>query len=92
MFTGVLRASRPYPDAALAKLAAACGLGETADAYLDGVDKLIADAGIDLGSVRVQPADLDEIVRKAQDEAKVTGYPRPFSDAALRRLIETVLL
>ncbi len=92
VFTGVLRASRPYPDAALAKLAAACGLGETADAYLDGVDKLIADAGIDLGSVRVQPADLDEIVRKAQDEAKVTGYPRPFSDAALRRLIETVLL
>lgn len=92
VFTGVLRASRPYCDAALAKLAEACALGDSADAFLDGVDRLIAGTGIDLGKVKVQPADLDEIVRKAQDEAKVTGYPRPFSDAALRQLIETILL
>ena len=92
VFTGVLRASRPYCDAALAGLAEACGCGASADAFLDGVDKLIADAGIDLRTVKAQSDDLDEIVRKAQDEAKVTGYPKPFSDAALRQLIETILL
>ena len=92
VFTGVLRASRPYADAALASLAKACGLGDTADAYLDGVDKLIADAGIDLSTIKIRQSDLDEIVRKAQDEAKVTGYPKPFSDDALCKLISDLLL
>ena len=92
VFTGVLRASRPYCDLPLAALAKACALGDTADDFLCGVDKLIADAGIDLGTIKILPEDLGEIVRKAQDEARVTGYPKPFSDDALRQLIESILL
>lgn len=92
VLTGVLRASQPYVDAPLAALAKACGMEESADAFLQAVDALIARAGIDPKTVRVQEEDLDEIVRKAQDEARITGYPRPFSDAALKTLIAELLL
>ena len=43
----VLRASRPYVDDALAKLAAACGMQASADVFLEAVDSLIAQTGID---------------------------------------------
>ena len=88
----VLRASRPYVDDALAKLAAACGMQASADVFLEAVDSLIAQTGIDCSTVKVQPADLEEIVRKTQDEARITGYPRPFSDDQLRQMIRQNLM
>ena len=91
VFSAVLRASRPYVDKPLSVFAAACGCGSSADDFLAAADRLIADAGIDIGQVRVGTEDLDEIVRKAQDEAKVVGYPKPFSDNVLRQLIKDTL-
>lgn len=88
----VLRASRPYTDAALAELAGACGLEPDADAFLNAIDMLIAKTGIDCSSVKVQPEDLGEIIRKTQDEARITGYPRPFSDDQLRKMITENLI
>ena len=92
VLTGVLRASRPYADAPLQVLAQAVGCGDSADAFIDAIDRLIFDAGIDVKTVRVLPGDLDEIVTKAQDEARITGYPKPFSDKALRELIRSILM
>lgn len=88
----VLRASRPYVDAALAELAAACGLEPDAETFLHAVDSLITQAGIDCSSVKVQPEDFGEIIRKTQDEARITGYPRPFSDDQLLKMITENLI
>ena len=34
--------------------------------------------------------DLDEIVNRAQEEAKLMGAPRPFSDEELKNLIKEI--
>ena len=92
VFAAVLEASRPYADAPLAALAKGCGLGETADDFLKALKQLLADVGIDKFQVTVQAADLDAMVQKVQDEARATGYPRPFSDSQVKALIEKTLM
>ena len=88
----MLRASSPYCDDALKKLAEETGIGGSAEDFIRAVDKLISDAGIDTGSVKFRPEDVDAIVEKAQDEAKSTGYPRPFSEESLKKLITYTLV
>ena len=87
VFPAVLKASRPYVDVPLAALAQACGFENSADAFIEALERLIRDVGIDPAGVRVKQDDLDEIVRKTQDEARITGYPRPMSDADVKALI-----
>ncbi|MBQ8567692.1 MAG: iron-containing alcohol dehydrogenase [Oscillospiraceae bacterium] len=91
VLTPVLSASRPYTDNALSALAKACGLEEKPEAFLDAADDLISAVGIDVTSVKVKPEDIDEIVRKAQDEVRVTGYPKPFGDDELKTFIKEYL-
>ncbi len=91
VFPAVLQVSRPYVDAPLAALARACNLGETADDFLAALQKLLTDVGIDRFDVSVKRADLDAMVQKVQDEARITGYPRPLSDAQVKALIVDTL-
>lgn len=97
VFTGVLRAYQPYSADKCAKLSFAVGVGkkevsdeENANAFFDAVDNLIASLGIETGQIPFKEADLEDIVRRAQDEAKVIGYPRPFSDERLAEIIKGI--
>lgn len=96
VFTPVLRAYMPYAADKCAKLAFSAGVGiqdlsgiENANLFFDAVDKLIKDIGIDtdIKQIKLKKEDIDDIVRRAQDEAKLIGYPRPFSDEQLVKLI-----
>ncbi len=96
VFTRVLKAYMPYSADKCAKLAFAIGVGEqdlsdleNANLFFDAVDKLISDIGIDtdIKEIKLRKDDVDDIVRRVQDEAKLIGYPRPFSDEQLAKLI-----
>lgn len=88
VFTDVLKASRPYVDAPLASLAAACGFEPTADAFIDAVDGLIVSVGIDTSTVKLRREDVFPMTLKAQDEVKAVGYPRPLTDEAVAAIFE----
>lgn len=96
-FTPVLRAYLPYGADRMEELALYCGVGqegktsqENALAYIDAVDDLISTCGIDKTEVPFDPKDAFEIARKAQEEAKLVGYPRPFTDKQLEELIISI--
>ena len=87
-FTPVLRATLPYGGEKLAELARRRGVGETAEDYLAAVDGLIARLGLSPAeSIPFDPAHAPEMARKAQEEAKLIGYPRPFSDKETEEII-----
>lgn len=92
-FVPVLRAYLPYAQQQLAELAVGIGIASSdadtllsANAFIDAVGQLINDLRL-LDSVSLDDKHLDEIVDRAQDEVKSLGYPRPFCDAALKKLI-----
>ncbi len=94
VFTSVLRANMPEICNDLASMAVYCGICEesankTADAekFIAEVDRLIACVGIDKKAVAFNEADAQEIVLRAQEEVKVVGYPKPFSDESLTKLL-----
>ncbi len=96
-FTPVLRAYLPYAASPLASLAKKCGFADmntenekAAGAFIVAVCGLIEKVGIDLDEVPVKDEDIEEIVMRAQDEVKATGYPRPFSDERLKEIIESL--
>ena len=92
-FTAVLRATRPWNDAALSEMCVFCGFSDDSDVsknaelFIEKIDRLIADIGIMTDDVLVRKEDLNDIVLRAQEEAKLTGYPRPFSDAEIEKLV-----
>ncbi|HHU84138.1 MAG TPA: iron-containing alcohol dehydrogenase [Clostridiales bacterium] len=93
-FTAILKAYLPYAQKELAELADYCDISDSRDSenvkaakFIDAVDGLIADCGIDKNALPFNLADLKNIVLRAQDEAKLIGYPRPFSDSHLGEII-----
>lgn len=93
----ILRAYMPFAAKKLSELAVYCGLGEknasdedNAAAFIDAVDDLNARMGITAGSVDFDENDIDDIVRRAQEEAKIVGSPRPFSDDELKSFIYSI--
>ncbi len=89
-FTPVLRAYLPYAQEKMAALAKECGLGNTAEELIDAVEGLINRLGIDKTAIPYHREDDFEIARKAQEEAKLVGYPRFFTDAELRALVNGI--
>ena len=90
VFTPVLYAGAPYVEEPLARLARESGTGASWQDFLKAVDGLIARVGISKDAVPFRPADAFEIARRAQEEAKLVGCPKRFSDASLQRLIESI--
>ena len=92
----VLRASMPWNAHALSKMSLYCGFAdeggreENATAFIREIEKLILSVGIDVKKVTIKPEDEDEILFRAQEEAKLTGYPRPFSDDELRSILKEI--
>lgn len=93
----VLRAYLPFGADKLSELAVYCGVGSFADtnennanAFIDAVEKLIKKLGVSAEGIEFDEADLDEITRRAQEEAKIVGYPRPFSDEELKNIILSI--
>ena len=89
-FTPVLRAYLPYAADKMASLAAACGVGETAEDFINAVDGLLQRLRVQTSAVPYRPEDNFEIARKAQEEAKLVGYPRFFTDAEVRGLVNDI--
>lgn len=93
-FVPVLRETLPCAAARLAELAKAIGAAEdgaddlaAANAYIDAVERLISETGLDLFEIAVDPADIREIMLRAQDEAKSMGCPRAFTDEHVADII-----
>ncbi|MGN1194294.1 MAG: hypothetical protein ACI4SB_02320, partial [Acutalibacteraceae bacterium] len=63
---------------------------ENAKAFISAVEKLISDFNINVSDIDFKESDLDEIVNRAQEEAKLMGAPKPFSDDELRKLIKEI--
>lgn len=96
-FTVVLNAYLPFAEDKLSELAVYCGFAdnkdnekENASIFIGRIDKLISDIGIDFGELNIGDEDIFEIARKAQEEAKLIGYPRPFTDERVRELVEQI--
>ena len=89
-FTPVLKAYLPFAADKMAGLAKQCGVGETADDLIAAVDGLISRLGIDIRSIPYGEKDCFEIARKAQEEAKLVGYPRFFTDAEVRAIVSGI--
>ena len=97
-FTPVLRASLPEAEGALSRLAVETGIGsadkteaENAGAMIGAVDVLIGALPVDLSSIPFDPADARAIALKAQEEAKLIGYPHFFTDRQLEELVRTIM-
>ena len=58
--------------------------------FIEKLSEFIDFFGIRPSDISFNAEDIDEITRRAQDEAKVVGYPRPFSDDELKRLILSI--
>ena len=89
-FAPVLKAYLPFAADKMAAFAKACGVGETAEDLIKAVEGLIGRLGIDIRSIPYNDADCFEIARKAQEEAKLVGYPRFFTDAEVRTLVSDI--
>lgn len=96
VFVPVLTASLNCCEKALSALARECGIAdsdndrENAEAFVKAVENLIASFGIKASDAPLDESDLDEIVRRSQEEAKLMGAPKPFSDEELRKLLTQV--
>ncbi len=93
----VLKAYLPYGTDKLASLAVLSGIGKAGEtdennafAFIEAVNELLRELGISSDGIAFNEEDLDEIVRRAQEEAKIVGYPRPFSDSELKEIILSV--
>ncbi len=93
----VLKAYLPYGEDKLALLAVLSGVGKegntdksNAEAFIDEVSSLLGKLGLSAESIDFNSDDIDEIVRRAQEEAKITGFPRPFSDSELKNIILSI--
>ena len=93
----VLKAYLPYGADRLSELAALSGTGkewESAESnalsFIGAVEELLCELGVSSDGIAFNCEDLDEIVRRAQEEAKIVGYPRPFSDSELKEIILSV--
>ena len=54
---------------------------------IDAVERLISETGLDLFEITADPADIREIMLRAQDEAKSMGCPRAFTDEHVTEII-----
>ncbi len=93
----ILRAYLPFGADKLSELAVYCGIGDSnasdednANAFIDAVEKLNDSLGICAKSVDFNENDVDDITRRAQEEAKIVGNPRPFSDSELKNIILSI--
>lgn len=93
----VLRAYLPFGSDKLSELAVKCGVGDVNDtndtnaaAFIDTLERLIKSLGISAHDIPFKTEDIDEIVERAQEEAKIQGAPRPFGDSELKKLILSV--
>lgn len=97
-FAPVLRAYLPFGEKRLSELALYCNLGSTklsdaenAEAFISAVEALTKKFRISEKDVLFNYEYLDEVILRTQEEAKIIGYPRPFSDAELREIILSIL-
>lgn len=93
VFVPVLRESMPYGEKQLSELAVYCGIANTGDAkenadkFIDEVETLINEIGIDNSDIVIKEEDIEDIILRSQEEAKLTGCARPFSDAKVREIV-----
>lgn len=97
-FTPVLRAYLPYGKNKLSELAVYCGFGsenasasKNAESFINAVDSLIEKLGVDVSSIPFNEKDAHDIALKTQEEAKLVGYPRAFSDEKVCETVKNIM-
>lgn len=60
---------------------------ENAEMFIQKIEDFINSFEIDFSDIMLNEIDLDLAVSRAQEEAKLVGYPRPFSDDKLKEII-----
>lgn len=90
----VLREYLPNGEKELALLYKESGLGgnENSDStnarlMIDTIEQFISSFGIDFSDIELDKIDMDTAVSRVQEEAKLVGYPRPFSDEKVKEII-----
>ena len=58
--------------------------------FIKATEELLYKLGVTSEGIAFKKEDLDEIVRRSQEEAKIVGYPRPFSDSELKDIILSI--
>ncbi len=93
----VLKAYLPYGADRLSLLAVLSGIGKSGESdkinalgFIGAVEELLRKLGVTSDGISFNSEDIDEVVRRAQEEAKIIGYPRPFSDSELKEIILSV--
>ena len=93
----VLTAYLPYGEKSLASLAVLSGVGKEVESdegnaklFIKATEELLYKLGVTSEGIAFKKEDLDEIVRRSQEEAKIVGYPRPFSDSELKDIILSI--
>ncbi len=93
----VLRAYMPFGAERLARLSEYCGFAdkncsceEKAEAFISAVEELNGRLGISADNIPFEAKDAEDISRRAQEEAKIVGSPRPFSDSELKNIILSI--
>ncbi len=96
VFTKVMKESLPFMKKALYFLAVYCEMcsgdneEENALAFINETERLIRDTCGEL-KIEIAEEDIADIVLRSQEEAKLTGCPRPFSDDEVRAIIESII-
>ncbi|MCQ2463048.1 MAG: iron-containing alcohol dehydrogenase, partial [Clostridia bacterium] len=96
-FVPVLRAYLPYAEKELAALAKETGIAEETDGISEAAEKFINAVQVLISAlplkaeISLTEEEINECVLRAQDEVKIVGYPRPFSDKRLAQLFKTVI-
>ena len=93
----VLRAYMPFGAGRLSELSVYCGFAdescsceEKAKAFISAIEELNERLGILASNIPFDEKDAEDIARRAQEEAKIVGSPRPFSDAELKDIILSI--
>ncbi len=93
----VLKAYLPYGADRLSSLAVLSGIGNAGESdeknalsFISAVEELLCELGVSADGIAFNCEDLDEIVRRAQEEAKIVGYPRPFCDSEVKNIILSI--
>lgn len=96
VFTQVLRATLPFAEKELSALVVSCGISDTGSdtdnalKFIEAIEQLIRNIGIDNSDIVIRDEDLQGIVLRSQEEAKLTGCPRPFSDSEVKDIILSI--
>jgi alcohol dehydrogenase class IV len=86
----VLRFNREASEERMARLAEACGLPPSADAFIERVEEIKRSVGLSEGlkALPIRPEDFDAVARDAMPSGSTKSNPRPVTEADAKAVLE----